>query len=250
MRMSRPVFFAALLTFVILLLARPPQAVRAGTQSNTAASGSVLASDNFSNAASGLLPASATQSGVQQGYVNGEYQMQISSPEANVYYLAPGQQDYSDVTIAVDARVVPPSDGSSSEAGLVVGCRFARPNGGPPNGYRFAYFPTDNHFELTRLDAGKPTSLTNQQPGPGPLSASTVHHLQLTCAGQSLSASIDGMPATTQQDATYTTGRIALGIGIGLTPVRAAGESRVSTGPLSFSGTEDARFTNLVISQP
>jgi len=231
----------------------PGQGVSAGASSNptptatpgSAAagpppSGTVLASDDFSNPSTGLLQKgiACTPDTWNAGYTNGQYQitsLQTTATTCNSFVRG----TYADVSVAVDVRL---SGGSNSSSFVGVGCRIqALPSGF--TGYVIFFQPSSNTAQLNRLDAGTITSLANPGLGGAP-DIAAVHHLQLTCSGTAISAFIDGSQIGSVQDTAYQTGQAIVRAGGSGTTSNAQGQAAF------FSGIVDARFSNLVLTQP
>lgn len=209
-------------------------------------SGTVLASDNFSNPGVGLVATSAPQA--QQamwkaGYVNGEYQIaSLGGVQTETNYTAFVRGDYTDVSVAVDARLVG-GDNVATDQIAEAGCRFQRTSSGL-GGYRLNFASFTNQWAIQRLDAGSAPLLTGVQGLSTPPMASSTHHLQITCAGNTITGSIDGQQVASVQDSTYSHGQAVLGVG----SFHRVDVNGTNLG--AYAGTWDARFSNLVLTQP
>jgi hypothetical protein len=209
-----------------------------------AASGTVLASDDCSDANSGILPRSSQNSNWITGCVNGAYQMTSINPIATIagqrhYVFTTGS--YTDVSVAVDVSLAADSDSPTT---VGPGCRYSG-TGNALTGYRIYYFPASNQWNLVRDEAGNSITLTGRNaafPLNGP-SLGTAH-LQLTCSGDTISVNINGTQLFTTQDSTYQQGRVALVVGMG---TKVDDQDQIVAG---YTGKADARFTNLVLTQP
>lgn len=208
-------------------------------------SGNVLASDNFSNSSSGLLPTASTRpTQWKVGYVNGEYQIASVGSGANLDDTALVKGTYGDVTISVDARVIQGTAVAPDQT-VRLYCR-RQVSGSGFTGYRFQYSPVTNKWGLYRGDGSTGYTLTNVQDSAGIASPGGTHHLSMTCAGSTISVSIDGTKVGTFQDRSYASGVAALGVGNftlndtwGIYPPHSA-----------YPGTYDVRFSKLVLTQP
>lgn len=209
------------------------------------AAGTLPASDNFSDPSAGLLPrASSRPDSWKIGYVGGEYQIASvgSVLDASESVLANGS--YSDVSIAVDTHLV---QGTATNPDQTVRLYCRRQTSGAGfTGYRFQYSPLLNAFAVMRGDGSSGVSLTDVQYISGPPFAAQTHHLVLTCAGDSISASVDGRQVASVRDASYRDGSAALGVG-NFTRVDLAG---ILGAGAAYPGTYDARFGALVLSKP
>lgn len=189
------------------------------------APGAVLFADNFNDPSGGALPrSSAEPTRYFEGYVDGEYRMQLLDPTYELLRAIYIPGAFGDSSLAVDVRV-------ASEPGsqtVVLGCRVQP---GDESQYRFFVNPETRTFRLFRRDSATGfADLAPLQPSAAVRRGNVVNRLQLTCAGDTISASINGVEVASVQDATYSAGRMWFGIG--------------TTGAIG-----DLRFDNLVISQ-
>jgi hypothetical protein len=216
-----------------------------GSPTPAASSGTVLASDNFSNPSSGLLPTSSSRpSQWKVGYLNGEYQIASVGSGSNLNDTAVIKGDYGDVSISVDARATQGPNTAQDET-VRLYCR-RQSSGSGFTGYRFQFSPSSNGWGIYRGDGNTGYTLSGVLYAPGVPSSDGTHHLNLTCSGSTISASIDGKTVGTYQDRAYASGEAALGVGNftlndqwGIIPLHSA-----------WPGTYDVRFSNLVLKQP
>ena len=212
---------------------------------SSGASGTVVASDNFTSPSSGVLPSVSTRpSQWKIGYLNGGYQIASVGSGADLDDTALINGTYGDVSIAVDARVI---QGTSTTPDQTVRlyCR-RQASGAGFSGYRLQFSPVSNGWGLYRGDGNTGVSLTGVQFLPGTPSPTASHHLLLTCAGSKISVSIDGTPVGSFQDRSYGTGQAALGVG------NFTLNDSWAIYPLgsAYPGTYDVRFSKLVLTQP
>lgn len=207
--------------------------------------GAVLASDSFSNPSAGLLPSSSSRPDrFKIGYLNGEYQIASVSSGMDLSETALISSSYGDVSIAVDARVIQATSAASDET-VRIYCR-RQTQGSGFTGYRFQYSPLVNGWGLYRGDGDTGVSLAGVQYLSGPPFAADTHHLVLSCAGTTISASIDGAVVGSFKDGAYREGRAALGFG-NFTRWDPSG----IVGPgAAYPGTYDVRFRKLVLTSP
>ncbi len=189
----------------------------------------LIGTDNFSDSGRGLLPASSTNNAVRLAYSNGEYVIAKTDPASESIGVAYLTQKHSDITVAVDARLVGDVDGRF----IAIMCR--RGAGDNSSGYRFSIEPGTGNFLLARWDDGKETALVRTQVSPALKKDTATNRIALSCAGSTIAASINGALVATVQDSTYTTGDTWIGAAPYLNKLPAVSE---------------ARFTNLVISRP
>ena len=210
-----------------------------------APSGTILASDNFSNPDAGLLPKAppaASADTWKVGYVGGEYQITSIKPVVAANYTALVMGTYSDVVVAADAHLTAAAD---SADWVGVGCRFrATPTG--PNGYYLHFIPSSNAYHLYRLDAGTQVDFTGLGQTLSITASQTgTHHLQISCSGSTITGSVDGVQIGSVQDSGYKTGTAVIRAG-------SASFTNAQTGVAvgSYAVIVDARFANLVLTQP
>ena len=184
----------------------------AEAQNRTAASGAVLASDNFSSPAAGILPAMSSHPDVWKlRYLNGEYQVASVAPGLDLgeSVVLPGT--FNDVSISASIRLAY-APGLASDETARLYCR-RQTSGNGFTGYRLQYSPQLNQYALFRGDGAGGYSLTGVQPVSGAQDAWGMHKLVLTCSGNTISVSIDGKMVTRVQDASYASGEVAIGAG-------------------------------------
>jgi hypothetical protein len=188
-----------------------------------AAPGTVLVEETFADPVTGMMPAAApAESPLIYGYADGEYwlrNLEVATRSVAVPI------DGTNATIAVDARLI----GETAQRTVSVGCRFASDAAGN-RGYRLRVEPAAGLFRLVREDGARDTFLRRDSRSPAIRGATEVNRLELTCAGSTITAAINGTVVATVQDSTYTSGSLVFGVG-----ARASGL------------TSEARFDNLVI---
>jgi len=213
-----------------------PAAPTPASVATPAPSGTVLASDDFSNPTGGLFPTSSPSPDWTQGYVNNEYQIATLHPVAFTTRYAFAQGTYTDVSVAVDAHLMAGSDTNSA---VGVGCRYAG-TGNTTTGYRAHLTPTYNNWVIERIDQGNSAYVAGPTNLNVPPVMTQTHHLVLTCSGTTISLSVDGKQVASAQDPTYTQGSVGI----------YARMSSNTAGTASDLGTIDARFDKFVLTQP
>jgi hypothetical protein len=218
---------------------------QAGTTRAPGAPGTVLASDDFSNPATGLLArASSRPDRWKVGYLNGEYQLASLAAGVNLADTAVIAGTYGDVSISTKVRIVQgPATAADQTARLY--CR-RQTSGSGFTGYRLQYSPLLDLFAIYRGDGNSGATLTDVRPIAGaPVSADT-HRLTLSCAGSTITAAVDGVTLASIQDNSYHDGQAALGVG-NFTRFDPWGIVPAGSG---YPGTYDVRFSSLVLTQP
>ena len=154
--------------------------------------GGALISDNFDDEARGLLPRSSTDpSRWGRGYVNGEYQLQKidASWTGEPYASVPGE--YGNAAIAVDAHLV----GDAANRAVGVSCR----EDDQGSGYFVVIVPGSGSFTLARIDRGTAVELVTQRNSAIRAGIAT-NRIELSCAGDSISATVNGTTLATVRD--------------------------------------------------
>lgn len=204
--------------------------------------GNVLLSDSLTDAASGLLEKASSNPRVTVGYGGGEYRIAIPQPAPGVrlYRVAlPGR--YVDAAIAVDGRVVatPAPAGNTQQPLIALECRV-QPDG---SRYEITVQPAVGRFRLYRFDGESAVTLVDGLDPAAPPSAAinrgdAVNRLELSCVGNTITASVNGTSVGTAIDDVYAEGgmRIHAGVTVGSQP-----------GPMRAA---DARFSNLLVTAP
>jgi hypothetical protein len=108
----------------------------------------------------------------------------------------------------VDAQVV----GEVAGRFLVVGCR--RQETETLTGYRLAIAPDAGLFTLVRRDAALEVQLAAWQESGAIRRGGEWNRIELTCAGSTIDAIVNGQVVASVQDATYPRGQGILGVGI------------------------------------
>jgi hypothetical protein len=209
-------------------------------------SGTVLKADNYSDPSAGIMPQPASPpNGWTIGYVGGEYQIATTTPAAGTSLSIPVPGSYDDVSVSVDARLAPASDSGTL---VIVLCR-ASGSGDSATYYKLYVAPVVGQWNLVREDPGNSASLTGIQTVPAPVASGAKLHLQLTCSGSTITASIGGQQVASVQDGTYKTGRVFLGAGLPTTRFIDPATGVVTDTNTSV-GSVDVRFSGLVLTQP
>ena len=191
--------------------------------------GDVLIVDHFDGRSARQLPESAPVAFVDVGYTGGEYKIRIEleyqSGSETDYFAGPSSL-FANVRAAVDGHLW----GGVESRRFGVGCRATAPNG-HLSGYFLAVTPALGQFSLSRLDAGDPTVLVGPQASLAVERGAKANHLELTCAGETVTARINNSEVASVLDGRYSIGAVML----------FAGRDRA----LSV----EARFRDLVVSE-
>jgi len=191
--------------------------------SNGAGPDTVLLSDSFDDPFAGVLPlSSASPSRFASRYVESEYEIRLidQSWTGLPFALVPGS--YTDVGVAVDARVA----GSIPGRVVAIGCRD--PDG--TGGYSLLVEPGNTRTILVRYDGGVPQTLTAWRSSPSIRGGNQANQLELRCVGNIITGMVNGMQIGSVRDTTYTAGQAWL----------AASTS---------AGGVETRFDNLVVTR-
>jgi hypothetical protein len=187
--------------------------------------GGVLFVDKPDDPAAPRLPEISNGNGIS-GYVDGEYSMQTLPDGPSSWLVRPGAPGtHSHALTAVDVHLVGGDDPSQI---VYVGCRWTV-SGDTNSGYRLGIQPLRGLFSLQRMDKGSVTQLVGWRNSDAIHPGLDANHLELLCAGNTISAAINGTPLAIVRDATYLEG---------LTMLEVFGQG----GPM------EARFSGLTIS--
>jgi hypothetical protein len=226
--------------------APPGSALLAAPTGAPPPSGAVLKADNASDPAARILPQPAMPpDGWTVGYVGDEYQIATTAPATGPAQSVPVAGSYNDVTVSVDARLTARSDASTL---VRVGCRRGV-SGDSSTYYELFVAPNVGQWKLVRSDPGGFVSLAGAQTVSTALISGAKLHLQLTCAGSTITASIGGQQVASVQDGTYKTGRVFLGAALPINSIIDTATGTVVDTNISV-GSIDVRFSNLVLTQP
>lgn len=212
--------YRALLAALVVaaLLLQPPTGVAQDSQP-----GAVLLADDFQSPSKGVFPPGSTNPGRWAGgYDGGEYIIRTLHPSASVAGIR-ALPSFTDIAVSVDVRV----EGETSGRTVSLYCRTQPTNNG---GYGLAVTPAaGGQFLLSRIDTdGQRVPLAGWRQSPVINRENDWNHLELTCAGDTLTAAINGVELARAQDGTYAQGRIAIGAS-------------------ANSETVEARFDNLLV---
>ncbi len=184
----------------------PATAASAQASPGTELPATVLYSDFFRDAQKSKME--STPPGDASHYhfaiANNEFVITVTDPNFQQVPEAHLPGTYDDATLAVDALL----QGNVEAPFVVLGCH--QPDNGD-DGYRFEVDPQNQVFNLTRWSSGKATDLVAENSPAPALIKGAVNGLALTCAGGTISASINGVRVASVQDASYDSGRFWLG---------------------------------------
>ena len=112
---------------------------------------------------------------------------------------------------------------------MSVGCRFNSDRTGN-RGYRLRVEPAAGLYRLVREDGTRDAFLRRDSLSPAIRRGNDSNRIEITCAGNTITAAINGTVVATVQDSTYASGALVIGVG-----ARASGL------------TSEARFDNLLV---
>lgn len=187
--------------------------------------GPVLLSENFDDPARGVLPQSSSEPALWLvGYQNGEYVVSSVDPFRSGALGIRLPNTYTDAMLAVDARLT-----AGLRAGYIaLACRAGAGH------YRLTVHPDSRSFALARWDGGTRVALVDWRVSPAIKEWSQTNRLELSCAGSTITARVNGVPLASVQDGTYREGGLWIG----------AGAFRDARELIS------ARFDNLLVTRP
>jgi hypothetical protein len=203
----------------------------------------VLFSDDPANGKGGLARSSPHPDQYTVGYMGDEYSIVRLDTTANVDPVVAVPGDYTDSVLSVSVDVV----GDTSGRYVQIYCR--RQSDG--SGYELRVAPTRGTYSLDRRDGNRSTTLAPLQapdvPNPAVRIANQENAIALTCAGPTISVSVNSVQIATVTDGMYRSGQHAIGVNRIYT-VNGTAEARFSkikvlaaTSSVSASPTNDAR---------
>jgi hypothetical protein len=206
--------------------------VLATAPGGTAASGTVLASDNFDDPNGGIL-ATTTQNPDEytRTYEDGQYAIRLKTAAADGQYItAVLPFDYTNATLGIDGRILQPWSG----AYLSMQCRLHEIEKDVWGAYTTAVYPEAGVVGIRRSRSGSQLVTLAEQRNVGALKKGTeANRIEMTCAGNTISVSINGTPVVSATDDQYQAGALVFGFGA------------QSGGPQA----QEARFDNMVVTQ-
>ena len=164
----------------------------------------VVLADNFDDPSKGRLPpACANPSQFQCGYVDGEYQIKKLNATQAGWSGPTLTGTYSDVSVALDARVV----AGEGETMVNVTCR-RQPDSA--SWYQLTVFAERASSVLRRRDNGTDITLMPRQVSGAIRQGGGTNHIEFNCIGATISATVNGVEVASVRDATYSTGLVIL----------------------------------------
>ena len=183
--------------------------------------GTGLLADDFSDPDRGSLPLASSDARVAGfAYLDGEYQLRKLDNSSSVA-LAELPGEYRDASLAVDVRPV----GPTASHQIMVACRYTA----DASGYALIVLTDVGLFAVARLDRGSQSILSEQRSNAIQRGTAT-NRIELSCTGNTISATANGQVLASVQDARYAEGAMLIGVWA------------------DGSGAE-ARFDNLVVTQ-
>jgi hypothetical protein len=189
--------------------------------------GEVLLRDNFDDPAAGWLSRRSSEPEIEQGYLDGEYFLRLSASFKGPYRGVGSTRTFANTHVAVEGRLV-----AGTEARWVgVGCRVTAKDGIMTSGYVLGVFPATGEFALGRQHTNDVVSLVPHQASETIRRGTAPNRVELTCAGSTIVARINGTEVASVQDGAYDKGWVAVFVG--------------RSGSISV----EARFDNLVVTE-
>ncbi|MFN8559065.1 MAG: hypothetical protein U0531_17560 [Dehalococcoidia bacterium] len=192
--------------------------------------GEPIWSDDFSAADRGVLPATApteARANYQIAVEDGEYVLRKVNPTWSGLPYVALPATVANAHLAVDARFA-----AADQGFFMLACRMGA-QGGLLRGYRMLVYPDGGLLRLERVDRGQYVALVDWRVITALRRGRDHNRLELTCEGDRLTATVNGVAVVAHRDAAYSDGEWWLGAS-------------------SFSdqaSTQEARFDNLVVTQ-
>ena len=161
----------------------------------------IIFQDDFSNESSGWEVGDYDTGSV--GYQNGVYF--VTSTEENMAMWGVANRSFDNVSIEVDAIQV--SAGATNDNGYGIVCREQ----GDGNGYYFRV-SGDGYYSIVKAEGDDFTSLLDDdwQESDVIHQGKATNHIRAVCDGSTLTLFVNGQKLATANDATFTSGDIAL----------------------------------------
>jgi len=169
--------------------------------------GEVLLTDSFDNPAAARLSSQSDDPAVEQGYIEGEYQVRLSSA-AKPFRAVAANSAFTNLQVAVDARLAE----GTEDRWVGVACRL-NPKDGTAQFYALLAAPATGQFALSNFDGYRWIYLIPFKPSDAVRRGNASNHLELTCVGSSLIARINGIEVASVVDRTYDSGFVAVVVG-------------------------------------
>ena len=166
--------------------------------------GKIVLIDSFDNPAAGRLSSQSDDPAVEQGYLEGEYQLRLSSAARPVRVVA-ASSVFADLQVTVDARLA----GGLEGRWVGVACRM-NPKDSTAQFYALLAAPATGQFVLSNFDGYRWIHLVPSQSSEAIRRGNASNHLELTCVGSTITARINGTQVASAQDGTYDSGYVAV----------------------------------------
>lgn len=185
----------------------PPSAPTGGDVS--ARPGTILLHESFDDPSSPLFWGVTRVPGRSDlALVDGYLRVRRLAEGGTAIFLLPADAGFDNATIAVDAQLA----GEVAGRYLQLGCR--RQDTEIQTGYRLAVAPDAGLFTLVRRDAAVEIPLAVWQESGAIRRGGEWNRLELTCAGSTIDAVVNGQVVASVQDEVYPQGQALLGVGI------------------------------------
>jgi hypothetical protein len=160
----------------------------------------ILFSDDFNDRTRARLSTVSDEpSRYRFAYDGGEYVIQKLDPNYRLQPTTYVPGSFDNATIVVDVRLT----GETDNRYVAVGCRFS-----DRGHYRLLVEPAQGRFVLVRFDGSTEVNLVGPQVSDAINRGTASNRLELSCAGNVISAAINGTLVATREDTTYRTGRL------------------------------------------
>jgi hypothetical protein len=176
--------------------------------------GSIILTDNFDDPDRGFVPTRFTESTYVGGYRDGEYVIQKVEAQGNATRFISAAGSYTDVAIAVDARIV----GQTVDRSPSLACRL---DSQIVSGYQFLVVPADSTALLRRIDRGAFSTIAELKSSSAVRPGTERNRLEMVCAGGTIQGRVNGVTVVEATEGTYRSGTVGFGAGgVGLFDIR------------------------------
>jgi len=215
-------------TAVAVAPTRFPTTGAAATKGATPTTGCTMMAFNLNDpAACALQESSPDPDSYLVGYLEGDYFIRkLHQDGVPIFsYVLSAASTYGDATIAVDAFLVNETNGRS----ILLGCRTTA--SGVHSAYLLAVSPAMGLFSLIKVVSDEPESLVLSRPSPAIKRGQETNHIELSCVGNTITATANGVELGSRQDTTLGNGRMVVGV----------------TKTSAVSGISEVRFNSLKV---
>jgi hypothetical protein len=171
--------------------------------------GDVILRDNFDDPAGGRFPRNTWFPGIDHDYADGEYYIRLAPSFASEGQMVGPDLLFANTEIEVDARLV----GDTETRWIGILCRLEVRDGALAGGYALVIRPATGWVSLARVGANSNVRLVPDQISAAVRRGNSTNILELTWAGTTIVARINGTVVASVRDGALQRGRMGLVVG-------------------------------------